>query len=512
MILEEFDAKLFSRDSCTHRSHHLEQYTVQDSKQSAEEVLRNVDLNFFEAYSNPVVANRPGAIRVQSLEAYTQLLRALQEQGWDFGTALDLTGEAPAAPTIHLRHDVDGDLRSAIAMSQIESELGIKSTYYFLHTAPYYGMPGTNNSTFLRHFSMADIYREFEEIGHEVGLHNDALQVAQNWGIDGSQALTVEIEWLRSAGLSIAGTVAHNSVGTYGAANFAIFKGRPRSFSDTDSYWCIEKGKMVTRLGLLCEKQLDLAYEGNDLLWGPDEGVASFALLRGDVWYGQDAILHTLAAMRVGTTSGPWFTTQALLNALQSGDFSSQLVVLHIHPMYFGFRRFPKDDLAVSRRLATSRAGLRLAPDYDPYKGRPVPSLPERAKTIAVPECKCRNWSRLKMRFFATLDDFESVGALRCESNTVAQTETLNRQRQSAAASLKCSRCGLSRSSRHGDGEKLRDGGIGWRVLLLGLGFRRRSSRRKGDSWSTSSKPSIQDSSRDDIGWLLRQLKAHREQ
>ena len=39
---------------------------------------------------------------------------------------------------IGLRHDVDNDLNKALEFSRTESDLGFRSTYYILHTAPYY--------------------------------------------------------------------------------------------------------------------------------------------------------------------------------------------------------------------------------------------------------------------------------------------------------------------------------------------------------------------------------------
>lgn len=441
-----FGASLFDRDSCPHGGHGTNHYPVRCSNESPKEILRNVDLNFHGAYSNPAFANKPNAIRVQSLQAYRQLLEQLQNQGWSFRTARDLAGATPTGPTVHLRHDVDGDLRAAGAMSEIESHLGISSTYYILHTAPYYGQVRADGQSFLRHRSMARIYRRLQDNGHEVGLHNDALHVTQAWGFDGIRAVSEEIEWLRSVGLSVSGTVAHNSVGTYGAANFAIFSGRPTSFSNTTSYWCIEKADKVTRLGSLSESALSLAYEGNDLLWGPESGVTSFALLRGDVWYGQLAKKHTLTALKSGNNDGPWFTTQSMLRALQSDAHSAGLVVLHIHPMYFGFRRSSRDDLSTSLRLAIENAGPRTVEPYNPYLGRPVPDLKETPKTIALPSCECRDWPVLAKKFSAALDDFEGVGALHTSSTTDLDRADAESSPGADPTGLICSECGRASS------------------------------------------------------------------
>src|SRR5450759_2359284 len=45
---------------------------------------------------------------------------------------------------IGLRHDIDVDLNTAYQFSEIESKLGFRSTYFVLHTAPYY-LANANN-------------------------------------------------------------------------------------------------------------------------------------------------------------------------------------------------------------------------------------------------------------------------------------------------------------------------------------------------------------------------------
>src|SRR5664280_1325423 len=45
---------------------------------------------------------------------------------------------------IGLRHDIDNDLNIAFQFSEVEYKLGFRSTYFILHTAPYY-LENSNN-------------------------------------------------------------------------------------------------------------------------------------------------------------------------------------------------------------------------------------------------------------------------------------------------------------------------------------------------------------------------------
>lgn len=62
-----------------------------------------------------------------------------------------------------IRHDIDHDLDKAITMARLESEYGYRSTYFLLHTAPYW----KNGDT--------QVIKELVRLGHNVGIHNNAL-------------------------------------------------------------------------------------------------------------------------------------------------------------------------------------------------------------------------------------------------------------------------------------------------------------------------------------------------
>ena len=74
----------------------------------------------------------------------------------------------PITPNmIALRHDVDYDLDLALEMSYWESQRGIRSTYYLLHSAGYW-----------EDTHLVEKCLQFQDFGHEVGLH---LNVVSEW-------------------------------------------------------------------------------------------------------------------------------------------------------------------------------------------------------------------------------------------------------------------------------------------------------------------------------------------
>ena len=103
--------------------------------------------------------------------------------------------------TIGLRHDVDhkrGSFDSALAMARWEHARGYRSTYYFLHTAPYWGP------------NMTEGLREIAWLGHEVGHHNNALAEGRRTGRDPFEIVAETVEQLREwSGEPVISTSAH---------------------------------------------------------------------------------------------------------------------------------------------------------------------------------------------------------------------------------------------------------------------------------------------------------------
>jgi len=164
---------------------------------------------------------------------------------------------------ICLRHDVDSLLPPTLSAAQALSCRGLRGSFYFLHTAIYYGQFVEN--TFLRNPAIGDFIDTFGHCGQEIGLHIDPLTVYFTFGVDGAQSVLTELSWLRGQGIDVKGALAHNSAPVFGAENFEIFSGL-----------ALDDRRHVTHEGVTVPLQsvgmdeAGLAYEGNFPL-PPDE-------------------------------------------------------------------------------------------------------------------------------------------------------------------------------------------------------------------------------------------------
>lgn len=70
-----------------------------------------------------------------------------------------------------IRHDVDEHIERAWEMAKAEHERGIRTAYFFLHTAQYWKWQAF--------ISMA---ADFAGLGHTIGIHNNAVTVAMREG------------------------------------------------------------------------------------------------------------------------------------------------------------------------------------------------------------------------------------------------------------------------------------------------------------------------------------------
>lgn len=100
-----------------------------------------------------------------------------------------------------LRHDVDVSLESALTMAGLDSELGVKSTFYVLFSNRHYNLLDKDSLRLLW---------EISALGHEVGLHYD-LEAYRAYGTDVLETLEREIGLLgRLAGGRVASVAPHN--------------------------------------------------------------------------------------------------------------------------------------------------------------------------------------------------------------------------------------------------------------------------------------------------------------
>jgi hypothetical protein len=103
---------------------------------------------------------------------------------------------------IFIRHDIDNHIDNILAMAAEEYNMGIRSTYYFLHTARYFDYSE----------SFKNIIKNIVSLGHNIGFHNDILTIWLNTKISPAYIIEPPLDWLKDI-CDIKSTSAHGANG-----------------------------------------------------------------------------------------------------------------------------------------------------------------------------------------------------------------------------------------------------------------------------------------------------------
>lgn len=165
-----------------------------------------------------------------TVRSYRDLMVALRDGGRPSIThAQACAGGDPASGYLCIRHDVDHDLATALEMARIECHEGIRATYFLLppgdydKTDNYYGR--IEGDLVERHAALAEGARQLVALGHEVGLHNDFLQLGFRLRRPFAALIEEEIAFFASIGVPVVGTASHGSrfAGRHGFTNYEVF-------------------------------------------------------------------------------------------------------------------------------------------------------------------------------------------------------------------------------------------------------------------------------------------------
>lgn len=353
-------------------------YVTADSGKSVQEVFATVNTSVHMGYGTDFRYGGAGKIVATSLREFENLISELAAiEHLEFMSHVELLAEPCPADRIRvgIRHDIDMDIVAALEQARIEKEYGVRANWVVLHTAPYYGE--FVKGVFHRHESMAYVYRKLQELGHEVSLHTDALHLYQKLGIDGAQAIVEELNWLRSNGIGVRGTTAHNHWPVYGAENFEVFKGyvHPRELRAGAAFrdHVVHEGRFAP-LHVLDECELGLLYEGNEVFWQKHTPLAYGATRLANRWNWR---AHQDRLRRESELVDQAFMDQARLlreiRRLQLGCY----LVLVIHPVYYGLR----DSTHTSPVFRKNRLTCSETPDgwlaYEPDTAQCWSGVPE---------------------------------------------------------------------------------------------------------------------------------------
>lgn len=114
-------------------------------------------------------------------EWYDRLLGSLREQEYNFSSFYQQIEPG----TVFVRHDVDFSPKKAVRIAEIETDHGIKSTYFFRLSAPVYNVfnAGVRKSI-----------GRIEELGHDIGVHFDSHQYWDRQPDDETLTATIRSE------------------------------------------------------------------------------------------------------------------------------------------------------------------------------------------------------------------------------------------------------------------------------------------------------------------------------
>lgn len=196
---------------------------------------------------------------------------------------------------VGLRHDVDARIASALDMAAVEARRGLSATYFILHTASYYGTLGARGP---RHReSLIPKLRELQDMGHEIGWHNDLVTLECVHGVDPRQYLASELAWLREHGIEVRGTASHGSYWAHrlGYHNNYFFEDFDDVFKEFPNNVAVEVGgrRRTLTKGRLAEFGLEYeAYHlGEDHYWSDARFDAA-----GERWHPEQLDLDSFKA------------------------------------------------------------------------------------------------------------------------------------------------------------------------------------------------------------------------
>jgi hypothetical protein len=177
------------------------------------------------------IRNRYDSYAVFSWSHYTELLEKLSMEKFKVLPLNEMRKTFDNSKVlVGLRHDVDFNPFKAIEMAELEKVYGIRSTFYFLATAEYYGH--FSNSTFFRSTGIGYLFKEIQKTGAEIGIHNDLLTIMIEYGVDPFLFNREELAFYKSLKIKIQGTAAHGSpLAKKTIPNYQIFS----DFAKSDS-------------------------------------------------------------------------------------------------------------------------------------------------------------------------------------------------------------------------------------------------------------------------------------
>ncbi|MHB1156126.1 MAG: hypothetical protein ACYC26_04730 [Phycisphaerales bacterium] len=110
---------------------------------------------------------------------------------------------------VGLRHDIDSHPEKALVMADLETKAGMRSTYFFLHSASYYG--SVKNGLMIRNAAIDDLAKQLHDRGFEIGIHTDLFTLMWDHQFKPASFIKEEIAYYKNLGIPVTGAAAHGS-------------------------------------------------------------------------------------------------------------------------------------------------------------------------------------------------------------------------------------------------------------------------------------------------------------
>lgn len=161
-----------------------------------------------------------------------------------------------------VRHDMDHDLANSLRFAEWEAANGIRATYYVLHNDWYWGDDPATPSKFV-----LDGLERIASLGHEIGLHNNAIATGLRLDVDPVLVLDRALGALRRHGFDVVGSATHGDAlcREVGFVNHEVFTETARpAMGDADRtivWHDKDGGERQVRLHPLSMTEFGLTYE-----------------------------------------------------------------------------------------------------------------------------------------------------------------------------------------------------------------------------------------------------------
>ncbi|MCF6176357.1 MAG: hypothetical protein L3J71_11385 [Victivallaceae bacterium] len=145
-----------------------------------------------------------------SWQDYENLLKELAKDRYMVLPIRDyVNAKAPDKVLVGMRHDIDFHPFKAEKMAELEQKYKLRSTFYILHSANYYGRYYPKKIR--RNTAMNDLYKKLNDQGFEIGIHNDTISLMLKYDIEPLKFIHEEIAYYNKIGIQVNGVASHGA-------------------------------------------------------------------------------------------------------------------------------------------------------------------------------------------------------------------------------------------------------------------------------------------------------------